>query len=154
MELFREFFSVTEAMNQEGLAYSVVGGLALAFHSQPRFTRDIDILARPLDLPRYRDLFARIGYTELSEPWTFKNTQITLYRFGKHSVEDDEEMIVVDLLVGHEERHQAIIDQSVVDESPVGKIRVATRADLIWMKKIRGSKQDEADIEKLEAKDG
>jgi hypothetical protein len=153
MELFREFFSVTKAMNQAGLAYSVVGGLALAFHSQPRFTRDIDILARPLDLPRYRDLFERIGYAELSEPWTFKGTEMTLYRFGKRSVEDDAEMTVIDLLIGHEARHQAIIDQSIVDESPVGKVRVATRADLIWMKQIRGSKQDEADIEKLEAQD-
>ena len=50
MELFREFFAVIEDLNDEGLAYSVVGGIALAFHSQPKFTRDIDILARPADL--------------------------------------------------------------------------------------------------------
>lgn len=44
LRFVREFFTVTVAMNQEGLAYSVVGGLALAFHSQPRFTRDIEKL--------------------------------------------------------------------------------------------------------------
>ena len=41
MELFREFFAIAEAMNEEGLEYSVVGGIAMAFNSEPRFTRDI-----------------------------------------------------------------------------------------------------------------
>ena len=44
MELYREFFAVIKALNKKGLDYSVVGGIALAFHSQPRFTRDIEKL--------------------------------------------------------------------------------------------------------------
>lgn len=95
-----------------------------------------------------------MGYAELNEPWSFENTRITLHCFGKRSVEDDQDLIVIDLPFGYEERHAAIIARSVVDESSAGKIRLATRDDLIWMKKIRGSKQDEADIEKLEASDG
>jgi hypothetical protein len=50
MELYREFFTIIKALNQKGLDYSVVGGIALAFHAQPRFTRDIDLLAKPMDL--------------------------------------------------------------------------------------------------------
>ena len=57
MELYREFFAVIEALNKKGLDYSIVGGIALAFHSQPRFTRDIDILAKPIDLPVYEEIF-------------------------------------------------------------------------------------------------
>ncbi len=91
-----------------------------------------------------------MGYSELAEPWTFSNTNITLHRFGKPSVEDDQDLILVDLLIGNEDAHAAIIEQSIFDESPAGKVRLATREDLIWMKRIRGSKQDEADIEKLE----
>ena len=151
MELYREFFAVIEGLNQAGLAYSVVGGIALAFHSQPRFTRDIDILGKPADLERYQEIFAELGYTELAKPWTFKKTNITLHRFGKRSLEHDAELIVVDLLLGHEDRHAEIIQQSTLDESPAGKVSLATREDLIWMKRIRGSKQDAADIEKLEA---
>lgn len=150
MELYREFYAVINALNKNGLAYSVVGGIALAFHAQPRFTRDIDILARPADLPRYREVFQGLGYSETAEPWTFKDTNITLHRFGKPSVEDDQDLILVDLLIGNEDLHAAIIEQSIVDESPAGKVRLATREDLIRMKRIRGSKQDEADIEKLE----
>jgi hypothetical protein len=150
MELYREFYGVINALNKKGLAYSVVGGIALAFHAQPRFTRDIDILAKPADLPQYRQVFQELGYTELAEPWEFKNTEITLHRFGKPSLEDEEDFILIDLLIGNEERHASIIEQSIVDDSPAGKVYLATREDLIWMKKIRGSKQDEADIEKLE----
>ncbi|MCC5834669.1 MAG: hypothetical protein JJU20_08045 [Opitutales bacterium] len=151
MELFREFFAVIQALNEEGLDYSVVGGIALAFHAQPRFTRDIDILALPADLDRYRTVFSSLDYMELAEPWTFKDTDVTLHRFGKQSSEQDADLIVIDLLLGNEERHGEIIKRSTVDRSPVGKVRLATREDLIWMKRIRGSKQDQADIEKLEA---
>jgi hypothetical protein len=151
MELFREFFAVVEELNQEGLDYSVVGGIALAFHAQPRFTRDIDILVRPVDLDRYRTVFSRLGYKELAQPWTFKNTKITLHRFGKQSTDQNADLIVIDLLLGHEDRHGEIIERSTVDQSPVGKVHLATREDLIWMKRLRGSKQDEADIENLEA---
>jgi len=152
MELFREFFGIAEAINEEGLEYSVVGGIAMAFHSEPRFTRDIDILARPPDLPRYRDIFSKLGFVESARPIGFVKTKMTLHRFWKKSVEDREDLIVVDLLIGHEEVHESIIRDSLIDESSVGMIRLAKKNDLIWMKKIRGSKQDEADIERL-AKD-
>jgi hypothetical protein len=40
MELYREFYAVINALNKNGLAYSVVGGIALAFHALPRFARE------------------------------------------------------------------------------------------------------------------
>jgi hypothetical protein len=152
MELYREFFSIIAALNQRGLDYSVVGGIAMAFHDLPRFTRDIDILARPTDLSAYEDLFSQLGFKKLAQPWTFQNSNLTLHRFGKPSAEDDEDLLVVDLLIGNEPRHEEIIRNSASDESPAGVVRLASREDLIWMKKIRASKQDEADIEKLEEK--
>ncbi|MBD5780950.1 nucleotidyltransferase [Pelagicoccus sp. NFK12] len=152
MELYREFFSIIEKLNEHGLDYSVVGGIALAFHDTPRFTRDIDILAKPADLEKYEGIFQKLGYHKTSEPWSFGSTQLTMHRFGKKSEEDEEELVVIDLLIGHESRHHEIIDASIIDDSPAGKVRLAQREDLIWMKKLRGSKQDEADIENLESK--
>lgn len=38
----------------------------------------------------------------------------------------------------------------VCTESKKGKLRVAGKKDLIWLKRFRNSKQDQADIEKLE----
>ena len=153
MELYREFFAVIKELNDNQLDYSVVGGIALAFHDQPRFTRDIDFLAKPADLDLYEKIFEKLGYVKTTNPMTFSNTKLTLHRFGKRSIEDDQDLIVIDLLIGHEERHQKIIERSIVDDSQAGKVRLAQREDLIWMKRIRGSKQDEADIEKLEGKD-
>jgi len=59
-------------------------------------------------------------------------------------------LIIVDLLIGNEEIHRKIIERSQSDESAAGKVMLANREDLIWMKKQRGSKQDIADIERLE----
>lgn len=150
MELYREFFSLVRKLNEAGIEYAVVGGIALAFHAQPRFTKDIDILAKPIDLEAYERILAELGYIKTAMPWTFSNTNITLHRFGKQSVDDPEELIIVNLLIGNEEIHSRIIERSQSDESAAGKVMLANRDDLIWMKRQRGSKQDEADIEKLE----
>ena len=153
MELFREFFALIRKLNEAGVEYAVVGGVALAFHAQPRFTKDIDILAKPTDLAAYERIFAGLGYFKTATPWTFANTNITLHRFGKPSSDDPEGLILVDLLIGNEEIYQQIIERSLSDESAAGKVMLANKEDLIWMKKLRGSKQDEADIEKLEGRD-
>ena len=41
---FKELLSIFNAHNVE---YLIVGGYAVSFHSQPRATKDIDILIRP-----------------------------------------------------------------------------------------------------------
>ena len=35
-------------------------------------------------------------------------------------------------------------------ESEEGRVMIAKKEDLIWLKRVRNSKQDQADIEKLE----
>ena len=149
MELYREFFQIIRKLNEHDAAYSVVGGIALAFHSLPRFTRDIDILGTPSDLKKYQEVFSELGYISLGKPWTFVNTDMTLHRYGKKSNVSKEELLVVDLLIGNEPAHLKIIEQSIVDESSAGNVSLARREDLIWMKEIRGSSQDLVDIEKL-----
>jgi hypothetical protein len=58
--------------------------------------------------------------------------------------------LTIDLLVGNEERHKEIIKNAVVEETEYGLTCIASREDLIWMKRFRNSKQDIADIEALE----
>ena len=151
VELYREFFALVRKLDEARIDYAVVGGIALAFHGQPRFTKDIDILAKPADLETYERVFAELGYFKTSSPWTFSNTNITLHRFGKPSADHPEELILVDLLIGNEEVHRKIIERSLSDSSAAGKVMLATKEDLIWMKKQRSNKQDEADIESLES---
>lgn len=88
-----------------------------------------------------------MGYTLEAKPWTFGNTNITLHRLTKIEGEDS---LTIDLLAGNEERHKEIINNAIVEETEYGLTCIASRKDLIWMKRLRNSKQDVADIEALE----
>jgi hypothetical protein len=147
MELYREFFKIIEALNISGLPYAVVGGLAMAFHDVPRFTKDIDILGLPADMSAYSEVFKKLGYSVGGNPWTFKDSQLTMHRFIKPS--EDEEFIVVDLLIGNLQEHRKMMDRVVLDDSYIGKVRLASREDLIALKKLRNSDQDQVDIKNL-----
>lgn len=46
--------------------------------------------------------------------------------------------------------NEANIQYAVVEETEYGLTCIACREDLIWMKRLRNSKQDIADIEALE----
>lgn len=147
MNLYDEFFSIIKKLNESKIQYVVVGGIALSFHTQPRYTKDIDFLLLPEDIHNFKSILKNIGYTIEAYPWTFKNTNITLHRLTK--IEGDDSL-TIDLLVGNEEKHKAIIKNAVVEETEYGPTCIANREDLIWMKRLRNSKQDIADIEALE----
>jgi hypothetical protein len=62
---------------------------------------------------------------------------------------EGEEHLIVDILVGNEEKHKRIIADSIEEEWEEGKIRIINKADLIWMKELRNSDQDRVDIGRL-----
>ena len=147
MKIYDEFFSIIKKLNEANIHYAVVGGIALSFHTQPRYTKDIDILLLEGDIDNLKSILKKMGYTFEANPWTFKNTNITLHRLTKIEGEDS---LTIDLLVGNEGRHKEIIENAIVEETEYGLTCIASREDLIWMKRFRNSKQDIADIEALE----
>jgi hypothetical protein len=147
MNLYDEFFSIIKKLNEASIPYAVVGGIALSFHTEPRFTKDIDILTLDEHIDHLKSVLKKMGYTFEAAPWTFRNTNITLHRLTKIEGEDS---LTIDLLIGNEEKHKEIIKNAVVEETEYGLTCIASREDLIWMKRIRNSKQDIADIEALE----
>ncbi len=146
MDLYDEFFSIVKAMNEKAVPHVVVGGIALSFHAGPRFTKDIDFLLRAEDVEGFKTVLKTLGYVVEAIPWTFKNTNITLHRLTKF---DGEDYLTIDMLVGNEKRHGEIIENAVVEETEYGPVRIASREDLIWLKRFRNSQQDRADIEAL-----
>lgn len=147
MNVFYEFHKIVQHLQAEGVEYALIGGVAVAFHTEPRFTKDVDLLIRESELARVTEALKREGYFESSSPWTFKNSKLTLHRFMK--VEDLDEM-VVDVLVAGDDRHEQIITNALEAESEgTGLVRVAAKSDLIWLKRKRNSKQDQADIARL-----
>jgi len=147
MNLYDEFFALIPYLNKLGARYAVVGGIALAFHGRPRFTRDVDVLLHPDDFHLARMAFDRLDYRETAEPWTFRNTNLTLHRFLK--VRDGDE-VMFDILLANTAEHRDMISRAVETVSETGVVRVATKDDLVALKRARGSDQDQVDIAELE----
>jgi len=148
VNVFEEFKQVVRELEEQKVRYAIVGGVAMAFYTEPRFTQDIDLLVSSEDYAKTKGILEKEGYIETLLPWTFSNVAIELHRFLKVVSPDDEMMI--DILVANDEEVRRIIQDSVGAESEEGRMMVANKKDLIRLKKARDSKQDQADIEKLE----
>lgn len=146
MNVFYEFWKIAKILEQEKLPYALIGGVAIAFHSVPRFTKDIDILIDSDSLDKMSKLLKDEGYFESTSPRTFNNTKLTMYRFMK--ILDGDEMLI-DILVSGTARHREIVAKAIDAESSEVKVKLALKDDLIWLKQFRNSKQDQADIEGL-----
>ena len=130
------------------MRYALVGGVAMAFYTEPRFTRDIDLLVDSEDFEKAKGILEKEGYFESASPGTFPNVAVELHRYLK--IADEEDEMLIDVLVAKNEEVRMIIRNAVEAESEDGSVMLANRRDLIWLKRMRDSKQDQADIEKLE----
>ena len=147
MNVFYEFHKIIQDLEKEHVRYVLIGGVAMAFHDQPRFTRDIDLLTDDSDLAAIEKILNNQGYLASDSTISFKSG-LNLKRFWK--VEDGDEMII-DVLIGTTSRHRQIIENALEAQSKgTGSVRVASKEDLIWLKSQRNSALDRADIECLE----
>ena len=147
MNVFEEFNRLMKELENHRVRYALVGGVAMAFYTEPRFTKDIDLLVHADDFDGVKGILEKDGYFESASPWTFRNVAIELHRFLK--VVDDEDEMLIDILVARDEEVRKVIQNAVEAESEEGRVMLANKQDLIWLKKTRDSKQDQADIEKL-----
>ena len=148
MNVFEEFKRLVLELEKQGVRYALVGGVAMAFYTEPRFTRDIDLLVDADDFGKTKGILENDGYFQSTSPWTFRNVGIELHRFFRVVRPEDE--MLIDILVAKDEEVKRIIENAVVAESEEGRVMLANKKDLIWLKRTRDSKQDQADIEKLE----
>ena len=146
MNSFDEFLLLISDLEKNDIKYALVGGVAMAFYDEPRFTEDIDMVVFTDDLEKLKTLLTQKGYLESTKPWTFQKIEITLHRFIKII---DEDHMIMDVLVPSLDIAKRIIDNAVIAESEKGQVRIAAKQDIIWLKSFRNSKQDQADIERL-----
>ncbi|MFZ2448126.1 MAG: hypothetical protein WAW37_17350 [Syntrophobacteraceae bacterium] len=150
MNLYDEFFLMVSLFNELEIRYAVVGGIALAFHARPRFTRDIDVLVHQDDMGLLKTAMDRLSYEETAESWELMNTTLTLHRFLKIEGQDE---LMIDILVANSDEHFSIIRGAELAESAKGVVPVAAKRDIIWLKRSRSSDQDLVDISELEGND-
>lgn len=147
IDLFSEFNCIIESFQKEGLPYSVIGAFAVAIYGGARATLDMDFLVLSEEKDRIYKVLLDLGYHP-NQPWKFKDTNITMIRFIR-PLEDSEDVYMVDILLAANDRFRDIIKRSQEEEWRQGTIRVARQEDLIWMKSLRDSHADRADIEFL-----
>jgi hypothetical protein len=115
MNVFLEFKRLIKELENQGVRYALVGGVAMAFYTEPRFTRDIDLLVDHDDFDRVKGILEKDGYFESASPWTFRNVAIELHRFLKVVNEEDE--MLIDILVAKGEEVREVIRNAVEAES-------------------------------------
>lgn len=146
MDLYDEFFSIIRAFEDAEITYAVIGGIALAFHDKPRFTRDIDILVDKNHFEEVEKILRKLEYFSSTDPHKFLNVDLVLHRFVKTEKGDH---LLVDLLIGENKRFDQVFENSVETEWEEGVVSIASKKYLIWLKKFRNSDQDKTDIKKL-----
>lgn len=67
MKLAKDLREFIELLNSHGVEYVLVGAYAMAFHTRPRYTEDIDILihATPENAARVDAVLTAFGFTSL-----------------------------------------------------------------------------------------
>jgi hypothetical protein len=152
MNVFFEFHNIAKRLHEREIPYALIGGVAMAFHTRPRFTKDIDLLVKEDALKNVAAALGEQGYRLTAPPWSFKHTNLTLHRYLK--VEKDDELMV-DVLVAGTSEHERMIDRADIAESEsMGQVRVIGREDLVRLKQARNSKLDQADVEELADDEG
>jgi hypothetical protein len=146
-DLYYEFRKLIAALDEHQTDYALCGGIAMAIYDRPRATVDIDLLILSGSLDGVRAIATALGYTIRGMEMTFSNGAIEIRRVSKIDSETGH-VLSLDLLLVTPEIQQ-VWDSRVQADWEGGKLSVVSREGLIWLKNMRGSAQDLADISAL-----
>ncbi len=140
-----DFKDLLQILNEEQVEYLIVGGYAVIYHSQPRFTKDLDVWLRPSkeNARRVAKAFYRFGIPFIN---------VTIEDFADTGLQYavGNEPCMIDFLtsipgLNFDECWESKIE--AIDKTL--KILFLNKQDLIKSKQVAGRLQDLADIEEL-----
>ena len=158
MALFEPLF---KALNDAGVRYVVVGGLAVVLHGHARLTVDVDLVVDLDEGQALRAIDALVGLglrprvpvnprdfadRSVRETWIRDRGMQVFSMFDPSNP-----MRMVDLFVDHPVPFEELWSRSQEFELRDTIVRVASIPDLVRLKRLAGRPQDLADIEQLEA---
>lgn len=111
---------VTTALNDAGVPFALIGGLALASHKVVRATQDIDLLVEAGDGDRIEALLAGLGYR-----CVHRSSDA-----GNHLRADER----IDLLYASRPIARRLLSAATEQETSFGKLRVVSAEGLIGFK--------------------
>ena len=125
------------------LNYAIIGGIALQFWGEPRFTHDVDITVQDkLDLDDLVKVTTEAFGSRVSDPYQFvKSTRMILL-----NVED----VDVDVAIALRSYEESLFERSKSFEvEPDRELFICSAEDLIIHKALAGRPQDLADIQSI-----
>jgi len=148
--MYQDYKDLLSAFHAHGVKYLIVGGYAVIFHAQPRFTKDIDLFIKA-DLAN-----AQATYAALAEfgaplqgiwPEDFADRS-SFFRFGNDPRGFDilPDLPGVDFDAAWEHRVEGVLDAATGL-----KAFFISRDDLIAAKLASGRMRDLADVEDIRA---
>ena len=146
--MYQDYKDLLSAFHAHGVRYLIVGGYAVIFHAQPRFTKDIDFFIRAdaANAQATHAALAEFGAAvEGIRPEEFAD-RASFFRFGRDPRGFDvlPDLPGVDFDAAWERRLEAVIDTA----SGL-KANFISRDDLIAAKLAAGRLQDLADVDAI-----
>ena len=148
MDLFDEMFGLTSAFNAAQIPYAVAGGMAVAIHGYPRFTKDIDLLILPQDEARALSVAAERMFEFDGGRFPMGSGEPVEREIVRVSKIEGKVIVTLDLMIVN----QTILPawESRIDFDLHGhRVTVVSREGLKLLKELAGRKQDFLDLEKL-----
>ncbi len=148
--MYQDYKDLLSAFHAHGVKYLIVGGYAVIFHAQPRFTKDIDLFIKA-DLANAQATYAALAEfgTPLQGvcPKDFADRS-SFFRFGRDPRGFDilPDIPGVDFDTAWERRVEGVIDVT----SGL-KASFISKDDLIAAKLASGRTRDLADVEDIRA---
>ena len=146
--MYQDYKDLLSAFHAHGVRYLIVGGYAVIFHSQPRFTKDIDLFikADPANAEATYTALAAFGAPlDGIRPEDFADRG-SFFRFGRDPYGFDilPDIPGIDFDAAWERRVEGMID---ADKG--AKAFFISRDDLIANKLASGRARDLADVEDI-----
>jgi hypothetical protein len=147
MNLLNELKTIITALDEQKIEYALCGGLAMAVYALPRATLDIDIMIEPESLLKTKQTVSQLGFTLEAEPMEFHGGKVSIHRISKID-SDSNELFMLDMIIVTPDTRKAWESRFSV-EWEEGTLSVVSPSGLILLKSLRGSGQDQDDIQYL-----
>lgn len=148
MDLYQELIDLISALDARQLDYALCGGIAVAIHGYPRFTKDIDLLVRHEDLDDCLNVARSRGFLVDGGLLRFDAgtpREQEIYRISKV---EGEELLTLDLILAGPGLMEVWQGRRRV-ELRNRSIQVVSLEGLEAMKRAAGRDQDMLDMKKL-----
>jgi len=149
MDLYEELVAVLDLLEAHDVDYALCGGLAVALHGYPRFTKDIDLLTLPGEAERAAEILEEAGFVFRAGRVPFdvgRPEEREIFRLSK--IDEGGEVLTLDFLIVNDRLREAW-DTRELFRWQGREISVVSAEGLAMMKKLAGRDQDLLDLKKL-----